>query len=164
MSEPPLDPPESPDDEMVTSEFPEVIQAHLDYLDESRKACLDLVPAATAVEEVIARFPDLTTRVNYGSTYLHFAVFYQQDVAAAVPILRELAKRGFSQSRKPKTDTSSKTRDWMCGKIKLILFFGTGEDATCRFVKVGEKKSVEPVYELQCDGKPVEESVEVATK
>ncbi len=135
---------------LETKKIPTIIQSRLDLYDSIKQDYIDLIPHYNIVLELSEAHPN-----NFFSIDISLetaAAYYKcSNLAEVVPLLRFLAKKGYTQEEKTLDNPYDRSRSWRCGKIRLVAFFNQ-EGATCKFVKIGEKpRSPEAIYELRCD-------------
>ena len=160
--------------ETKEQQIPAVIQEQLDSLERVRQNILDMIPMVSIAEDLIAKFSTLPgtsewkIAIGYGSGSLNGVLVHVNslDFRELTPVRRWLRGQGFPapitedyaeisrrswtyrQKDKPNLVFSAFAGD-ICNRTKL-------EGQKCEFVKVG-MKDPEPIYELRCDGKKLEE-------
>ena len=143
------------------------IQKYRATLDEQRKFALNYEQAAIDGSEAIKlKPPNPNGDVRQDSIRLTdcglFIALYVDSFKQAVPVLREMRKRGYKLG--PAYDDFSLRRRWwslndgiftLTGSIIVDATVGYNDNSTCKRVQTGVKE--EPVYEWRCeDGSDVE--------
>ena len=157
-------------------ELPRIIMEHLELLEKKKERVLSMVPLVGIANNLICEFEeaipgtsDWRVSIGYESGTLQGVLVHVNclDLRELAVVRRWLRKQGFPA---PKTEDYAEVgrRSWIYhqkDKPTLILsaFLGSlwnkenTEGQKCEFVKVGLKKP-EPLYELRCDGKKLEEN------
>lgn len=111
--------------------------------------------ADSLVEKFKTQFPTIRASISLGPHAMHGVLLFVdvEDFASLLPIRRALRAAGL-----PAPTVSDyaemRRRTWVYGPVLLSAFLPFGEGANCQYVQVGEK--TEPVYELRCNGAPVD--------
>ena len=130
---------------MSPADLPEALVAAIAELDKERAAALALVDVARDAEEVsrMFGFTPCCRVIGEGiTTYIDV-----QSMAQAVPVIRELRRRGYKISHH--VDSPPTSRCYHMGKLHLYVSLPVSEGAACRFEQVGTREV--PVYELRCN-------------
>lgn len=130
-----------------------LFERELGYLDAERAKLVEREPICNLADRLAERFPDIF--ISHSAGYYVTVSFNVNAVRDMVPVLRWLADKGYRQVKKPEV---SSMITWVLGNagvqtLSLTAYFK--EDGSCRKVKVGERATMVPVYEIQCGGKVV---------
>lgn len=131
------------------ADLPKCVEERLAALKKQREKALALSPAAKFAENLVDHLSLPQGNVSLNMVANTVDIFFtMRKPSEATPVLRELSRNGFRQSKKPLDVGDLQLRIWRCGQIRLEGQFPHTEGEHCRYVKVGVKEV--PVYELRC--------------
>ena len=127
-----------------------------------RRKILRFVKSARIVDKIIREFKGsglkmrssigYTIHTLYGSLLM---VNDLDDIRDVLPVLRSIRRRGY-KIKKYEDYAELHRRTYYCeGDIVVSAFLKYEDGTICKFVEV--RKEEKPVYELQCEGKTIED-------
>lgn len=154
--------------------IPKVIQEELGRIENTRKRILDMAPLVRFAEEAIAKFKDLPgtsewrVSLGYGISSLQGVLLradtldlreltvvrrWLRDKGLPAPSVEDygaIGRRAWTYRQKDKPNLV------FMAFVRAPYYSDKLEGQKCEFVQVGVTE--EPVYELRCDGKKLEEN------